>query len=119
MLGTILAGIILGGLIGIVISFVILKIGNVITRFKEKQAAKTRAKDKLTTILGDPAYVSGLTSVSIDQLEKMMGTEGLFEVPIINDTVDVDNIAILKTDERDAQLDTILKNNGGVIKLTA
>lgn len=119
MLGSILAGLILGGLIGLVISYVILKISDIIKRFKERQKTKTGAKDELIHILGDPAYVSGITSISMDELEGIMGTEGLFEVPIINDKVDVDNIAILKTDERDTQLDTILKNNKGVIKLTA
>lgn len=119
MLGTILAGIILGGLIGCVIPFVILKIYDVIVRFKENMKAKTDAKQKLTEILGDATFVAGITELSIEQLEGIMGSQGLFDVPIIDDKVDVDNIAILKTEERDEQLNTILKNNGGVIKLTA
>lgn len=119
MLGTILAGLILGGLIGIVISFVILKIGDVVARFKERQKKKTDSQNALIQILGNREYVSGITGISLGELEGLMGSEGLFEVPIIDDKVDVDNITALKTDKQEEKLSSILKSNGGVIKLTA
>lgn len=119
MLGPLLASLIFSGIIGFIISYVILKLSDIVQRFKRRQSTKTDTKGKLTSILGDPAYISTLTSIPIDDLEKLMGTEGLFEVPIINDKVDVDSIAILKTDEQEEKLSNILKSNGGVIKLTA
>lgn len=119
MLGTILAGIILGGLVAFVITFAVLKISDVVSRFKERQRMKTDSQSALTTILGDPNYVAGITGISLGELENLMGSEGLFEVPIIDDKVDVDNIAVLKTNEQEDKLGNILKSNGGVIKLTA
>ena len=119
MLGSILAGLILGGLVAFVITFAILKISDVVTRFKERQWMKNASQNALTTILGDPNYVAGITGISLDELENLMGSEGLFEVPIIDDKVDVDNITVLKTNEQEDKLGNILKSNGGVIKLTA
>lgn len=119
MLGTILAGIILGGLVAFVITFAILKISDIVTHFKKNQGNKNRSKEKLTEILGNRDYVAGLTGISMGELENLMGSEGLFGVPIIDDKVDVDNITVLKTDEQEEKLSSILKSNGGVIKLTA
>lgn len=119
MLGSILGAIILGGLIGLVISFVILKIVDIVSRFKKRQEGITNAKGKLEEIFCDPVYVSGITGVSLEDLEKLMGAEGVMEVPIVNDKVDTDNIAVLKTDKQDEKLSGILKSNGGVMKLAA
>lgn len=118
-MGAILAGIILGGLVAFIITFAILKISDVVARFKERQKTKTDSQNALTTILGNPDYVAGITGISLGELENLMGSEGLFEVPIIDDKVDVDNITVLKTDEQEEKLSSILKSNGGVIKLTA
>lgn len=119
MLGSILGAIILGGLIGLVIPFVILKIVDIVSRFKKTQETKTKAKEKLIHIIGDPVYVNTITTIPIDELEKVMGAEGVFEIPIVDDKVDADNIALLKTDKQDEKLSSILKSNGGVIKLEA
>lgn len=118
-MGAILAGIILGGLVAFIITFAILKISDVVTRFKERINTKTNSQNALTTILGDPNYVAGITGITLGELENLMGSEGLFEIPIIDDKVDVDNIAVLKTDKQEEQLSNILKSNGGVIKLTS
>lgn len=119
MLGSILASIILGGLIGLVISFVILKLVDIVSRFKKRQEVTTDAKNKFIEIVGNAEYLAGITEVSLEALEKTMGAEGVMEVPIVNDKVDVDNIAILKTDKQDEKLSGILKSNGGVMKLVA
>lgn len=118
-MGAILAGIILGGLVAFIITVAILKISDVVARFKERIKTKTDSQNALTTILGNPDYVAGITGISLGELENLMGSEGLFEVPIIDDKVDVDNITVLKTDEQEEKLSSILKSNGGVIKLTA
>lgn len=118
-MGAILAGIILGGLVAFIITFAILKISDVVARFKKRQETKTKARKGLIHILGNSDYVAGITGISMGELENLMGSEGLFEVPIIDDKVDVDNITALKTDEQEEKLSSILKSNGGVIKLTA
>lgn len=119
MFGTILAGLILGGLIAAVITFAILKISDIVARFKERYRTRTDTKMVLTTILGDPTYVAGITGISLEELENVMGSEGLFEIPVVGEKVDTDNITVLKSDEQEEKLSGILKSNGGVIKLTA
>lgn len=119
LIGSILGGIILGGLISTIIAFLILKVSDIIHRFKERNRMRTDAKVQLATIFGNPEYVSGITGISIDELKHMMGEEGLMEVPVTDGQVDTDKITILKAQEQDEKLRNILENNGGVIKLVA
>lgn len=120
---TIMAGIGFAALAAAAIAFVCLTLKNVIERIKTKIGKDNRDIVNVDSKkLGNAiqAMADEANSMSISELEELTGKKGLIEVELDeDDKVIPESIQILKTDERDNELEELLNNNNGILKITA